>query len=391
MTRPQWRLAVMTLGLATAAAQCNLEWQEFEGGLRCAVVENPYFRMVVTPDEGGAVRELFYKKTGEHLTTHGREQMMFKVFPQGHWHQFVGVEYDCEVVRNGPEMVQLRLRRRGAKGALQWTTITRTFTVWADKCLVRCESEFSNLHGALGEYDVLVLPLSLAVSNREPDHIEAFAENGGLVVADAPPGLFDEHCTWRPNGRLDRVFGVACSPEDQRLPLPVAGMLKLESNFGACKLAGIEFYASALAPQLQLSEARALGRLEGNPVFTLVKQGAGHAVCLNTLVTSYPNARKRRREKPIFSAVRGVFSLAELPEGPQTFAHGESVAGCSRAVWQDGRATYLGLFPDAEPKEARDAEAQVRFARDGHLNDVLAGKGLGRGREASVRLRPAAA
>ncbi|HNR31039.1 MAG TPA: beta-galactosidase [Candidatus Hydrogenedentes bacterium] len=47
--------------------------------------------------------------------------------------------------------------------------------------------------GRLGEYAVLVLPMTRALSDREIAAITDFAAQGGRVVADFAPGEFDEH------------------------------------------------------------------------------------------------------------------------------------------------------------------------------------------------------
>ena len=50
-------------------------------------------------------------------------------------------------------------------------------------------------HGELqrGQYRVLVLPHAIALSARELGAIRSFVENGGVVIADTEPGVFDEH------------------------------------------------------------------------------------------------------------------------------------------------------------------------------------------------------
>ena len=44
------------------------------------------------------------------------------------------------------------------------------------------------------EARVLILPYSQSMTAKEIAAVEQFAEDGGLVVADFPPALFDEHC-----------------------------------------------------------------------------------------------------------------------------------------------------------------------------------------------------
>ena len=44
-----------------------------------------------------------------------------------------------------------------------------------------------------GKYKVLILPFSVALSPLEISSIESFVESGGVVIADAAPGLMDQH------------------------------------------------------------------------------------------------------------------------------------------------------------------------------------------------------
>ena len=74
-----------------------------------------------------------------------------------------------------------------------------------------------------GRFKVFVMPLSLAVSRREAAAIESFARAGGIVIADAAPGLFDDHCAWAPAGQLSELFGMdAGSSEKRALRAPKA-------------------------------------------------------------------------------------------------------------------------------------------------------------------------
>ncbi len=57
---------------------------------------------------------------------------------------------------------------------------------------------------------VLILPHAIALSAAEVAEIAAFAQSGGLVLADIEPGLFDQHSRRRASPPLD---GIARTPE----------------------------------------------------------------------------------------------------------------------------------------------------------------------------------
>jgi len=57
------------------------------------------------------------------------------------------------------------------------------------------------------KYKIFILPNSIALSKKEADEIRIFVQNGGILIADAQPGLMDEHAKWLKMGALDDVFG----------------------------------------------------------------------------------------------------------------------------------------------------------------------------------------
>ncbi len=61
-------------------------------------------------------------------------------------------------------------------------------------------------------YRILVLPHAIAMSSAEAGEIRRFVADGGLVVADTEPGLFDEHSRRLTKPALDDVFAGAATP-----------------------------------------------------------------------------------------------------------------------------------------------------------------------------------
>ncbi len=58
----------------------------------------------------------------------------------------------------------------------------------------------------LGNYRVLILPETFALSDVEAAKISDFAANGGIVVADNSPGIMDEHGKWRSQPALTGLW-----------------------------------------------------------------------------------------------------------------------------------------------------------------------------------------
>lgn len=62
--------------------------------------------------------------------------------------------------------------------------------------------------GELANYKVLLLPESVAMSEREASAIEEFVKAGGTVIADHMTATMDEHGRRLERGRLDALFGI---------------------------------------------------------------------------------------------------------------------------------------------------------------------------------------
>ena len=51
-------------------------------------------------------------------------------------------------------------------------------------------------------YKVLVLPLTFAIGHREADLVREFVRQGGTLIADVRPGIYDGHCKPQAVGML---------------------------------------------------------------------------------------------------------------------------------------------------------------------------------------------
>ncbi len=68
-------------------------------------------------------------------------------------------------------------------------------------------------NGVPQEYHTLILPACLCLSDAEAKAITTFCRNGGTVIADYLPGIWDQHGRGRAaGGALDALFGVRHDP-----------------------------------------------------------------------------------------------------------------------------------------------------------------------------------
>jgi Beta-galactosidase trimerisation domain/Beta-galactosidase len=146
-----------------------------------------------------------------------------------------------------------------------------------------------------GKYKVLILPLSLALSPEEIKNIEAFAQAGGLVIADAAAGLMDDHCAWRQDGAVNKLFGIIAAASDHRaLATGVDSVAVTEEGvrwrLDAKDLTGLMF----AEPDVRASGGTPLMRLGKTDVVIARRIGKGWAIYLNTLFDKYSKLRAEK-------------------------------------------------------------------------------------------------
>jgi glycosyl hydrolase family 42 (putative beta-galactosidase) len=217
--------------------------------------------------------------------------------------------------------------------------------------------------GALRGKKVFVLPYSLALSEREVAEIRRFVEEGGLLLADAGTGLFDEHVAWRQGGALDELFGIAApSPRERVGAAPRAsGPVELTAEartlgLHAQDLAGLE----ALESSVHAGAGKPLARVGRADVAVVNHVGRGTAVYLNALLDRRKGERGTRRTAPGWSApVRAILAQAGVrPPVSVTDPAGRPVSNVRIARYRFGDHEIVALL-------SGDLDVRTSFSRDG--------------------------
>jgi hypothetical protein len=96
--------------------------------------------------------------------------------------------------------------------------------------------------GTLDKYKVLILPYSIAISDKEAREIERFMDRGGIVIGDDQTGRMDARCRWRKQALWSAGHkGFERSgPRDLGLKRGFGGdFLVTMRNFGKSRLTGV--------------------------------------------------------------------------------------------------------------------------------------------------------
>jgi hypothetical protein len=98
--------------------------------------------------------------------------------------------------------------------------------------------------GALDRFRVLILPYSIAISDKEKAEIERFMRRGGVVYADDQTGRMDERCHWRQKPLwTGPIEGLRRSRPDEFQAVPPLGIqgqfVRTVRDLGQSRLTGL--------------------------------------------------------------------------------------------------------------------------------------------------------
>jgi hypothetical protein len=243
--------------------------------------------------------------------------------------------------------------------------------------------------GALHGLRAFVLPYSTALSDREVAEIRRFVEEGGVLLADGAPGLFDEHVVWRETGALDALLGVTAPPPRNRVtitngttaapPARIKGPVVLTTEGTALGIpvpdvVGLE----ALEPAVRAGEGRALLRVGESDVAVVHRTGPGRTLFLNALLDREGAAHDGWRE-----VVRAALADAGIrPAVSVTDLAGRPVSRVRVARYRFGDHDVVALL-SGELDVKTTHQVDVVLPRVAQVTNVRTGESLGK----TARLR----
>jgi hypothetical protein len=250
-------------------------------------------------------------------------------------------------------------------------------------------------NGKLNNYKVLFMPLSQAVGIKEAEAIKRFVENGGLVIADVRPGVFDQHGKFGANRVMQDLFGIKYKKALGREKVPMAVI----GNY-----MGIPFNNKRIDipvdPSVTLNGAQAALDAGGIPLVVSNKVGKGTAVCLNIPFNSYqyyptPDTLYYYLADPEHATVIGnilksVFKAHQIDRVLKVdFPDDKWPWGLETWYAVDGQAQYVGVTKRRAAKREPDSPITVRAPRTGHVYDMFTGRYLGKKIQWQMTVAPA--
>ena len=215
-----------------------------------------------------------------------------------------------------------------------------------------------------GKYSTFIMPMSVALSNKEVEAIREFVRRGGTLLADALPGVMDERCTFRAVRPLLDVFGVQAPPGSRDALIRASG-----------------------EPELHLVTARSLS-MEGNrPTLISHRYGQGRAYLLNYFLHGYAKDRLEGRAEPVRKNLSSILNEAGIrPKIRLSGSAGEQIGGCATYLFNLGSTRLLGLVPDK--KVDRPRKIRLSFDGPGAIYDVRRKTLVGQGTQWETIIQP---
>lgn len=222
--------------------------------------------------------------------------------------------------------------------------------------------------GRLDGYRALVLPLATCISDDVAQTVRAFAQRGGVVIADGRPGLLTGNGGLREPRPLDELFGVQ-SP---------AGIeaFKAHPQPAALALAGEPVEAFVLETGLTLAGGATEYTVGETPCLVTHAFGNGHAVLLNVPFSTVTALRTEKRERTLLDPLARYLALAGVAPSAHLAVDGKPARCIEQTLFVDGKVRYLALQQDILVRGLEPQSLAIAMDTPAFVYDVRAGRSV---------------
>ena len=247
------------------------------------------------------------------------------------------------------------------------------------------------------EFDALILPQTEAIGKAEAEVLRSYVRDGGTLIADTRPGLYDNHCVRKEEGVLDDLFGIerVANEEATNTHVRVVG-----------RLGGADFDLQLLRLNIdggvRATAASALAQARDIPVVLINRYGKGKTILLNFSMASLPALSGPSTPESVADFIRALFAEAGVePEYELRDDTNNRARDIELVRWQNGEDTLLALHPLGDvrtggrswvsPERLRKRAVHVSLSQKRHvynLHDPKASAGSGLADGFAVHLRP---
>ncbi|MFV1964410.1 MAG: beta-galactosidase trimerization domain-containing protein [Pirellulaceae bacterium] len=233
----------------------------------------------------------------------------------------------------------------------------------------------------LGKFRVIFLPMAQAMSEREAEMFRRFVRDGGVLVADVRPAIYDGHVKPLAAGQLDDVFGVSRTGFAEALVSD--GVIEVPSAGGEPRT--LDLVNVRADAGVQATEASAAGSAGDVPLVLSNDFGNGRAILLNLAMSSFLS---RDDESPLEAAAHALRQVLESgrvsPPFRLTRADGQRLRNVEITRWMNGPVQMVSVFRHRGLPEA----AKLELPQPLHVYDLKTHTSLGKQRVVSLTVTP---
>ncbi len=233
----------------------------------------------------------------------------------------------------------------------------------------------------LGEFDaskfkVLLLARAEAIGDKEAAVIRAFVQNGGTVIADVRPGVYDARCKLRDKGVLDDLFGV------KRAGRASAKVATAEIQHAG---GGSHIKKARVDPTVALAGGKAMGQAAGTPVVIVNQVGKGRAILLNFSGDNAFGLHAPETPEATGAFVQTLFAQAGVrPAIGLADESGKRLRHCELIRWRNDGIEIAALFRQGGKKQP----ITMTLPASKHVYDLRNRKALGEKKAVGMTLIP---
>ena len=216
---------------------------------------------------------------------------------------------------------------------------------------------------------VLVLCRAEALGDKEAAVIRRFVTEGGTVIADVRPGIYDDHCKPRPAGVLDDLFGIDRGTPVKALPA------RLASQPGAQAPLQLEKALVDSAVKLHVASAVSQAAADGMPALIERSVGKGRAILLNFAAVSLPKPGTAENSAQATAAFHAILKSSGVSAQLQVKDADAPARNLEVIRWANGNQQIVALLREGGLPQQVSVELADGKARQ--VYDLRQRKALG--------------
>jgi len=193
----------------------------------------------------------------------------------------------------------------------------------------------------LSKFKVIILPMTQAMSGHEAEMFRQFVRDGGVLIADVRPAIYDGHVKPLVAGQLDDVFGVKRTGFAEAMIAD--GVIKVSS--AGRKAEPLDLTKLRADAGIQTTEASAAGSAGQAPLMLSNGFGKGQAVLLNLAMSSFPILSGEGTPEAAAHLLRQALGQERVsPPLSLKGADGQRLRNVEITRWMNGPVQMVSIF-----------------------------------------------